>query len=970
MSEAQAKQAEKNKKPKKKRGLRLRTKLVMASMAVMVIPLALLTVITWNQITTLGYQLKDISVSDATTALNDIARDNLERMTTDTAASIAEFLNQRDQDVLLLAQLMPSDEAYMVFSENRNNNLINTGEWTISEDGMSWVQVNPVIQESTYSVPTDMATDGETGDYELNANSINHRPPEIFSHFNELYPLYDEITFIDLNGQELFKYVNPNTTKVNHLLNEEKIDVTNKTNTYIKAEVYWDELQKLQPGEIYVSNVIGAYVSTSYNGMFTPGALRNNVPYDHSNNSALMEIANLSTEDFIKAAREQAFAGVENPVGKRFEGIVRWATPVTDFEGEIWGYVTMALNHEHIMEFVENMTPMTMRYSIMPNVHDGNYASIWDFEGRSIAYPRHAMIAGYDPQTGEPYQIESNDVSFIEDSQINGWMELTEDGGSGSFYVYWSDLYKTTTAGAVGYYTGKYAPDIQGNNRGFAFVAISAGVDYFTRPAVLMEERMQEAITEDTRANAMQLIITSTGIFILIFIVALLVAYSYTRRIKLLIAGLTRFQNGERQFRMNSRSKDEFGMLADSFDEMADSVESSIGKAEQASEAKGNFLSNMSHEIRTPLNAIIGMTSIGAASTDIEKKDYSFKKIDDASKHLLGIINDILDVSKIEANKFTLSETEFVPDDMINSVVDVINFRVEQKKQTLTVEIDPDVPNLLIGDDQRLTQVITNLLSNSVKFTAEGGSISLKMSLEDEQDEQCTILISVSDTGIGISKEQQSHLFSSFEQAEASTTRKFGGTGLGLSICKTIVEMMGGKIWVDSELGDGTLISLTVQLGCDRTKEVVHDEESLSENIQMVIADVDFEGHTILLAEDLEINREIVMALLEPTKLKIDCAENGEKAVEAFFDNPKKYDMIFMDIQMPEMDGFVATKVIRESGLERAKEIPIVAMTANAFKEDIDKCLEAGMNGHLGKPLAYDLVIETLKEYLLPPLSH
>jgi len=920
-------------KPKKKRGLRLRTTLVMISMLIMIIPLALLMQITWRQITDLGHQLREMSVIDTTYALKDSAREKLERMTTERALFVTEFLNQRDQDVLLLAQLMPSDEAYMVFSENRNGNLISTGQWVLSENGISWVQADPFVQE----------------------NSLYH----------ELFPLYDEITFIDLSGQELFKYVNAKSPKKNFPVNSEKLDITDKANTYIKAETYWDELQKLEPGEIYVSDVIGAYVRTNYTGMYTPGAIKSNVAFDHPDYSALMEIANLPVDEFIKTAKQQAFAGLENPVGQRFEGIVRWATPVTDFEGEIWGYVTMALNHDHIMEFVDYITPLATRNSILPTAYNGDYASIRDYKGRAIAYPRHELIAGYDPQTGEPQSTDVNNSLFIDESQIQAMMELTADGGSGLFYIDRSGSDGAVTASAIQYYTGKYSPEIQGNSRGFAFVTISAGMDNFTKPALVMEERLIETIEYDSRENAKQLILVCGGIFLLIFIVILLIAFAFTRRINKLIAGLERFQSGDRQFRMNSRAKDEFGRLADSIDEMADSVESSISKAEQASEAKGSFLSNMSHEIRTPLNAIIGMTSIGAASTEIDKKDYSFSKIDDASKHLLGIINDILDVSKIEANKFTLSETEFDPEDMIHKVIDVINFRVEQKKQTLSVNIDPDIPEVLIGDDQRLTQVITNLLSNSVKFTAEGGNISLEMTLKDKKDDLCTVLFTVSDTGIGISKEQQEHLFSSFEQAEASITRKFGGSGLGLVICKTIVEMMGGEIWVESELGEGAVIACTVQLGYDRTgKTSVSEEGSLSDHIQMVIADADFEGYTVLLVEDIEINREIVMALLEPTNIKIDCAENGEQAVEIFLDNPLKYDMIFMDIQMPEMDGYTATKIIRNSEVERSQEIPIVAMTANAFKEDIEKCLEAGMNGHIGKPLAYDLVISTLEKFL------
>jgi len=386
---------------------------------------------------------------------------------------------------------------------------------------------------------------------------------------------------------------------------------------------------------------------------------------------------------------------------------------------------------------------------------------------------------------------------------------------------------------------------------------------------------------------------------------------------------------------------------------------------EQANKAKSLFLSTMSHEMRTPLNAIIGMTAIGRSTGDLTQKNRALDKIDDASRHLLGIINDVLDMSKIEAGKFELSPAEFSFEKMLQRVVNVVSFRAGDKRQRFTVSSDPNIPPVMHGDDQRLAQIITNLLGNAVKFTPEGGSVRLSARLVCEDCGECSIRFEVTDSGIGISVEQQSRLFQSFQQADGNTSRKFGGTGLGLSISKNIVEMMGGTITVESELGKGATFAFTIPMkrgDAQAYEQLVRETESGVED------SVNFEGRRILLAEDVEINREIVLSLLESTRLGIDCAANGAEAVRMFQADPERYDAILMDVQMPEMDGYEATRLIRATSAARAADIPIIAMTANVFREDIEKCLAAGMNDHLGKPIDIHDVQEKLRQYFEVPV--
>ena len=402
------------------------------------------------------------------------------------------------------------------------------------------------------------------------------------------------------------------------------------------------------------------------------------------------------------------------------------------------------------------------------------------------------------------------------------------------------------------------------------------------------------------------------------------------------------------------------------FHDMTEIIEAKK-RTEQASTAKSNFLSSMSHEIRTPLNAIIGMTTIATSSPDPERKDYCLSKISGASVHLLGIINDILDMSKIEEGKLELSPTEFEFSAMLTQIINIFEFRLGEKRQKLIVETDPGIPARIIADEQRFAQVITNLLSNAIKFTPDEGSIGIKAKLLEREDDsgKCTLEIQVSDSGIGISINEQGKLFNSFVQVDSSISRKYGGTGLGLAISKNIVEAMEGSITIDSEPGKGSTFIFTIKAEVPKQKSLSSETES-SQPIAGAEPEAvhDYSGKRILLAEDVEINREIVIALLEDYKLEIIEAEDGQYAYDKFAANPDKFDLVFMDIHMPGVNGYESTRLIRALDHPRAKTVPIIAMTANVFKEDIENCLEAGMNAHIGKPLALDDLNTILRKYL------
>jgi len=657
-------------------------------------------------------------------------------------------------------------------------------------------------------------------------------------------------------------------------------------------------------------------------------------------------------------------------------------------------------------------------------------------------------------------------------------MDLTGDGGSGSFYILWSGLYKLNTAAAIPYYTGHYAPsEANGySKRGFGFIAIGSGLEFFTMPARETEQKLVEAVQENLKGTFMQLTTTTVILIVLVVLIAIWMASFLTNNIVRLIKGISRFRAGERQFRFDAPIKDEFGTLADSFDDMADSIDDSVknplsitdmdrniiymnkyglelcgatlpeivgkpygdssiypagsrydpilalqegreadifyaessgryikgaanyflsadgrrigyiietanvtemvnkqlqleqamNEANRANEHKGEFLARMSHEIRTPMNAIIGLTNIVQRNLEDAQQGQSFdmdevkdhvKQIEASSQHLLCLLNDILDISKIEAGKIALSTETVDLRRLVDTVTSIIKPRCDEKNIVFETFLDVFSPSTFITDSLRLRQVLINLLGNAVKFSPQKGRVEFHIHRKDRREGRTLVEFIVRDTGIGISPEEMAAIFQPFEQASGKITRNYGGTGLGLTISRHIVQLFGGDIAVKSEVGQGSEFSFAIWL--KETEKSQPEEEAVSDPSDKFI------GKKVLLVDDVDLNRKVAKAMLKRTGIAIDEAEDGLEAVRWFEESPENdYDIILMDVQMPNMDGYEASLAIRALDRPDAGRVPIVALTANAFKEDIDKALKAGMNDHIAKPVKMDKLVEVLFKFL------
>ena len=506
--------------------------------------------------------------------------------------------------------------------------------------------------------------------------------------------------------------------------------------------------------------------------------------------------------------------------------------------------------------------------------------------------------------------------------------------------------------------TGFVCSDITVNKTNY-YMVFKQLSGYSWSMLIFVPENEVAASTRGMIESMIRVFILIMSVLILFCIIAALFVIKFRKNQELL---LVKTQSEEKLAQANNRLKEVNSSLKESnqkLEETQNTVAEALAAAKAASKAKSDFLANMSHDIRTPMNAIIGMTALIEHDAESPEKIREYtKKVNNSSQHLLGLINEVLDMSKIESGKLVLNSAEFDLKELLEQVEAGFRPQMNAKGQKFSITINQISHNWLIGDNVRVLQILNNLLSNSFKYTPMKGQIRLDVEeLKQTSHNYAKICFRVSDNGIGMSSEYLSRIYDSFSREERTTVNTIQGTGLGMSIVKSLVDLMGGSINVDSIQGKGTQFVVVLDFKISERNE---KREEKPETVELD-ENTGLKGMHFLCAEDNELNAEILSELLEIEGASCEICENGQVIVERFEQSkPGEFDMILMDVQMPIMNGYEATKAIRNGTHPLAKTIPIIAMTANAFSEDIQNSLNVGMDAHVSKPVDMKTLIKTV----------
>jgi len=845
--------------------LSIKIKLIVIFVLIKIIPLLIISYISYQGVMQLDKYIKNstnylfdeskniinetakFSIDDSIKFLNKKSQLSLERLSYEIANNVAQFLYQRDEDIIFLSKIDINQKVLDDFYKNKNRKIIVHGDYSYDNTKEEWIKTNIEKEETNYSSKVIIKD---------NKKEFNYTDPLKLK--EKQIPIYKEVSFFDLKGQELYK--------VSSISNKLK-NISVKKNTYINSEDYFNKIKKLKKEEIFVSNVIGEYVKSKIIGTYTLNKTdKLNLKFDPENS---------------------AYAGKENPLGKKFEGIVRFITPVYKNNKKI-GFLSLALDHEHIMQFTDVVNPTGKNpKQEISDASVGNYAFMWDYIGKNISHPRDYFIAGYDKSTGkesqpwlskdvaEKFENSKKEINeFLKDypkfenqtlekkpnikqvikdgnlgldcrylnfaPQCHGWMEVTKDGGYGSFIIYWSNVWKLTTAATIPYYTGQYS----NSKRGFGFVTIGANVDEFHAAANETKKSVTKILNQQT--NSMEAVVTQNGIevhkFILglinelsivtlimvliVVFVALLLSSYISSKIEKLLIGTNKFSKNKLDYRIEVNSDDEIGKLEKSFNKMASKIQKHLEKEKELNRtlekrveeevskqrkqeqlliqqskhaAMGEMISNIAHQWRQPLNALSLVIqnikfSYHAGSLSDEVIDKSVKKATMLTKNMSNTIDDFRDFFK--PNKI---KTKF---ELLKSIEKVVSL-VELSFNSSDIQIKKSFSQEFLsikGYENEFSQALLNIINNSkdaiLESNTKDGNIEIKLFKEENLN-----IIEISDNASGIEKNNQEKIFDPY-----FTTKEEGkGTGIGLYMTKTIIENnMEGRILLKESSSKGT----------------------------------------------------------------------------------------------------------------------------------------------------------------------